>query len=127
MTFSNAIANISPVSQARNAAKIPSWHGYVWKTTTGMSDEDVNAGKYQLRFVKSDGSQYVFTWDGAGDYAYTGYIAAGSGGSLGTGDPVVGTTLALDADLLEALTYDTWDTYAQSYLDAQRTTEGAWN
>ena len=125
MTFSSAINSIVN-STTNNATKIPSWHGYVYKTTTGMSDSDVEAGKFQLRFVKSNGDCYVFTWDGVADYAYTGYIA-NSSGAIGTGSPVIGTTLVMDADLLEALTYDSWDVGTQTYYDSQRTNEGVWD
>lgn len=125
MTFSNAVSSINAAG-TNNATKIPSWHGYVYKTTTGMTDSDVLAGKFQLRFVKSNGDQYVYTFDGNSDYAYTGYIANASG-ALGTGSPVAGTTLTLDADLLEALASDAWETNAQVYYDANRTTEGEWN
>ena len=126
MTFSNALASITPSGTGNNATKIPSWHGYVYKTTTGMSDSDVTAGKYELRFVKSNGDCFVYTFDGVADYSYTGKISNTSG-AIGTGSPVVGSTLTLDADLLEALAVDTWEIGSQAYYDENRTTEGEWN
>ena len=124
MTFSNATASINP-SGANNATKIPSWHGYVYETTVGMTDEDVAAGKYKLIFVKANGDQYVFTYDGIADFSYTGYIA-NNGGALGTGTPVPGTTLEMGADLLEALVSDAWTTGSQTYYDSSRTTDSEW-
>lgn len=124
MTFSNAVAMIN--TTGNNATKIPSWHGYVYKNVDGMTEQDVAAGKFELRFVKSDGKQYVFTWDGVGDYVYTGYIVDNSG-SLGTGDPSTATKLEMDPDLLEALSVDTWETGTQSYFETQRTGEGPWD
>ena len=125
MTFSNAVSIISP-SGANNATKIPSWHGYVYKTTTGLTDEDVAAGKYKFIFVKSVGDQYVYLYDGVADFSYTGYIA-NDNGALGTGTPDPSTKLVMDADLLEALASDAWETGSQTYYDENRTTEGEWN
>lgn len=124
MTFSNATASINPTG-ANNATKIPSWHGYVYETTSGMTDEDVAAGKYKLIFVKANGDQYVYTYDGVADFTYNGFIA-NNDGALGTGSPVVGTTLTLGADLLEALVSDAWVTGSQTYFDQNRTADSEW-
>lgn len=124
MTFSDALSRIG-ASETNDATKIPSWHGFVYKTVAAMSESDVAAGKYQLRFVKSNGDQYVFTWDGVADFVYTGYIA-NSSGAMGTGSPVVGTTLTMDADLLEALSVNSWEIGSKTYYDSQRTTDGEW-
>lgn len=124
MTFSNAVATMNP-SGTNNAAKIPSWHGYAYETTNGLTEEAVAAGQYKLIFVKASGDQYVYTWDGVADFAYTGYIA-NSGGALGTGTPDPSTTLDLGADLLEALASDAWVTGSQAYYDQNRTTDSEW-
>ena len=125
MTFSSAVGSMF-AQGANNATKVPSWHGYVYKSVSGMTDEDVAAGKYQLRFVKTNGDQYVFVWDGNADYSYAGFIE-NSSGALGTGAPVAGTSLAMDPDLLEALQSDSWMIGAQTYYDEQRTSDGEWN
>ena len=124
MTFSNATAMISP-SAANNATKVPSWHGYVFETTSGLTEEAVAAGQFKLIFVKANGDQYVYTFDGVADYAYTGYIANNSG-ALGTGSPSTSTTLGMGADLLEALVSDAWVTGSQTYYDTNRTTDSEW-
>ena len=123
MTFSNAVASIQ--TTGNNATKIPSWNGYVYKYITGMSEQDVAAGKFQLRFVKADGKQYVFTFDGSYDYTYTGYIVDSSG-SLGTGDPSDATPLNVDADLLEAIISDAWEIGTQTYFESVRVATKVW-
>lgn len=125
MTFSNAVATMNPSGTTNNAAKIPSWHGYVYETTTGLTEEAVAAGQFKLIFVKAGGDQYVYTYDGVADYAYTGYIA-NNGGALGTGTPAPSTTLDMGADLLEALVSDAWVTGSQTYYDTNRTTDSEW-
>lgn len=130
MTFSNAVNNMSAANATRDAAKIPEWKGYVYKSVDDMSDADVTAGKFKLIFVKSDGDQYVYTWGGttSPQYDYTGHIAAGSNKALGTGDPDSTTKLIMDEELLAALAVDTWDTGAQATFDDQRVSAtGVWN
>lgn len=125
MTFSNAVQSMS-LSGSYNAAKIPSWHGYVYKTNANLTEDEIAAGKFKVIFVKSNGDQFVFTYDGVADYSFTGYIA-NSSGELGTGSAVAGTNLVVDPDLLEALLSDRWETNSQEYLDGQRTSEGEWD
>ena len=125
MPISNIIKAISAANAAKNAAKIPSWHGYVWKTTTGLTEEEIAAGKYKLVFVKANGDQYVYEWDGVADYTYLGYIANDEG-ALDDGDPVPGTTLAFDPDFLEAISANNWESGAQETYDARRTAGSNW-
>ena len=125
MPISNILKAISAANAAKNAAKIPSWHGYVYKTTTGLSDADIAAGKHQLVFVKANGDQYVYEWDGVADFTYLGYVA-NSEGELGSGDPVPGTTLVFDPDFLEAVSANNWESGAQETYDARRTAGSNW-
>ena len=125
MPISNIIRILDAANAAQNAAKVPEWHGYVWKHTTGLTEADVAAGKYKLVFVKANGDQYVYLFDGVADYTYLGCIA-NDDGALGTGNPVVGTTLVQDADLLEAYAAETWYTGAQATFEARRTADSNW-
>lgn len=125
MPISNIIRVIDAADKTRNAAKVPEWHGYVYKTTTGLSEADIAAGKYKLVFVKANGDQYVFQWDGLADFTYLGYIANDSG-SLGNGSPDPGTTLVFDADLLEAVAEETWTIGAQETYESRRTADSNW-
>ena len=125
MPISNIIRVIDAADATRNAAKVPEWHGYVYKTTTGLSDADIAAGKYKLIFVKANGDQYVFQWDGLADFTYLGYIA-NDDGALGTGSPVPGTTLVFDQDLLEAVAEETWTVGAQATFESRRTADSNW-
>ena len=125
MPISNVIRTIQASDSTQNAAKVPEWHGYVYKTTTGLSEADVAAGKYKLVFVKANGDQYVYQWDGVADFTYLGYIV-NDDGELGTGNPVPGTTLVHDADLLEAYAAETWYTGAQATFEARRTASSNW-
>ena len=125
MPISNIIRVIDAADSARNAAKVPEWHGYVYKTTTGLTEQQVAAGMYKLVFVKANGDQYVFQWDGLADFTYLGYIV-NDDGELGTGAPVPGTTLVFDADLLEAVAEETWQIGAQETYESRRTADSNW-
>ena len=125
MPISSIIRVIDAADQARNAAKIPEWHGYAYKTTTGLTEQQVAAGMCKLVFVKANGDQYVFQWDGLADFTYLGHVANGDG-ALGTGDPVPGTTLVFDPDLLEAVAAETWTIGAQATYEARRTAGSNW-
>ena len=125
MPISNIIRTIQASDPTQNAAKVPEWHGYVYKTTTGLTEQEVAAGKYKLIYVKANGDQYVYQWDGLADFAYLGYIE-NDDGALGTGSPVSGTTLVQDADLLEAYAAETWTIGAQATYEARRTAGSNW-
>lgn len=125
MPISNIIRIIDAANSAANAAKVPEWHGYVWKHTNGLTEADVEAGKYKLVFVKANGDQYVYLWDGVADFTYLGYIA-NDDGQLGTGAPVSTTPLVQDADLLEAHAEETWFTGAQATFESRRTADSNW-
>ena len=125
MPISNIIRVLDASDPARNAAKVPEWHGYVYKTTTGLTDEQIAAGMYKLIYVKANGDQYVFQWDGVADFIYLGYIANNSG-DLGSGAPNSETTLVQDADLLEAYAAETWTIGAQATYESRRTADSNW-
>ena len=125
MPISNIIKAISAANAAKNAAKVPSWHGYVYKTTTGLDEGEIASGKYKLVFAKANGDQYVYEWDGVADFEYLGYVA-NSEGELGTGDPVPGTTLAFDPDFLEAVAANNWESGSQETYDTRRTAGSNW-
>ena len=125
MPISNIIRVIDAADLTRNAAKVPEWHGYVYKTTNGLSEADVAAGMYKLVFVKANGDQYVYQFDGLADFTYLGYIV-NDDGELGTGAPASGTTLAFDPDLLEAVAAETWTIGAQATYEARRTAGSNW-
>ena len=125
MPISNIIRVIDAADPARNAAKVPEWHGYVYKTTTGLTDEQIAAGMYKLIYVKANGDQYVFQWDGIADFTYLGYIANNSG-DLGSGAPNSETPLVQDADLLEAYAAETWTIGAQATYESRRTADSNW-
>ena len=128
MTFSNAVAGISESSESRNATKIPQWAGYVYKSSTGLTEEEISNGKFRLVFVKSNGDQFVYKWDGVADYDYEGVLTHSGSNTLAllTETPTASTKLVVDADLLEALTYDTWDIGAQAQYDSRRVGPGEW-
>ena len=125
MPISNIIRVLDASDPARNAAKVPEWHGYVYKTTTGLTDEQIAAGMYKLIYVKANGDQYVFQWDGVADFIYLGYIANNSG-NLGSGAPNSETPLVQDADLLEAYAAETWTIGAQATYESRRTADSNW-
>lgn len=125
MPISNIIRVLDAADPARNAAKVPEWHGYVYKTTTGLTDEQIAAGMYKLIYVKANGDQYVFQWDGVADFTYLGYIANNSG-DLGSGAPNSETPLVQDADLLEAYAAETWTIGAQATYESRRTADSNW-
>ena len=125
MPISNIIRVLDAADPARNAAKVPEWHGYVYKTTTGLTDEQIAAGMYKLIYVKANGDQYVFQWDGVADFTYLGYIANNSG-DLGSAAPNPETPLVQDADLLEAYAAETWTIGAQATYESRRTADSNW-
>lgn len=125
MPISNIIRVLDASDPARNAAKVPEWRGYVYKTTTGLTDEQIAAGMYKLIYVKANGDQYVFQWDGVADFTYLGYIANNSG-DLGSGAPNPETPLMQDADLLEAYAAETWTIGAQATYESRRTADSNW-
>lgn len=129
MDIASAMSYLKADDTTQNAAKFPVWAGgYVYKTTTGLSTADVNAGKHRLVFVHASGDQYVFKWDGTADYAYEGYLAHTGTSTLAdlTGTPVSGTTLVFDADFLEAVAGSSWEVGAQATYESRRTAEGLW-
>ena len=122
MTLNSAMNSIRPDS-ATNAAKIPPWGGYVFKTVP----EGAQEGHYQLRYVKRSGDQFVYDVDGATSTpTYIGYIAHGSGGSLGTGAPVSSTSLTYDPALLKADYGAEWITGNNADFEAARSGSGEW-
>ena len=125
MPISNIIRVIDAADATRNAAKVPEWHGYVYKTTTGLAEDEVAAGKYKLVFVKANGDQYVYEWDGVADFTYLGYVANDEG-ALDDGEPVPGTTLVLDPDFLEAVAANNWESGSQETYDTRRTDGSNW-
>jgi len=125
MTISDIIRVCKASDANYNAAKVPEWHGYVWKHTTGLTEADVASGKYKFVFVKANGDQYVYQWNGVSDFTYLGYIENNSG-ALGSGTPVVGTTLTQDPDLLEAYASDEWKCGSQSTYETRRTDGSNW-
>lgn len=125
MPISNIIRVIDAADATRNAAKVPGWHGYIYKTTAGLSEQQVAAGLYKIIYVKANGDQYVFQFDGVADFTYLGYIA-NADGELSSGDPVPGTPLEQDADLLEAYATDTWTIGAQATYESRRTADSNW-
>jgi len=127
MNMKDALAACSAASTTRNAAKDQSWGGYVHKTTAGLATSDVADGDYKLIFVQRDGDQYVYTVDGTtGAYTYTGYVAKGASGAKGTGSPVAGTALELDAVLMKAIVGDGWITGTMADFESARNGAGEW-
>jgi len=130
MDIASAISAIRKDDATQNAAKFPVWAGgYVYKTTAGLTDSEISAGKHRLVFVHSDGDQYIFKWDGVADYVYEGYLAHGSNNAIAdisSGSPVSGTALPFDADFLEAVSGFSWETGAQATFEARRTGDGLW-
>lgn len=125
MTLNSAMNSIRPDS-ATNAAKIPAWGGYVFKTVP----EGAQEGHYQLRYVQRNGDQYVFDVNGATSVAtYLGFVEHGTGGSLGTGTPVApvaSTTLVYDAALVMADYGAEWTTGNNADFEAARSGGGVW-
>ena len=122
MTLNSAMNSIRPNS-ATNAAKIPAWGGYIFKTVPEGAQEN----HYQLRYVQRNGDQYVFDVNGATSVAtYVGYVEHGSGGSLGTGSPVSTTPLTYDAALVMADYGADWMTGNNADFEAARSGGGVW-
>lgn len=122
MTLNSAMNSIRPDS-ATNAAKIPAWGGYIFKTVPEGAQEN----HYQLRYVQRNGDQYVFDVNGATSVAtYVGYVEHGSGGSLGTGSPVSTTPLTYDAALVMADYGSDWMTGNNADFEAARSGGGVW-
>ena len=121
MTFAGAMSSISGLTTDNNAAKANGWGGYVYKVQTEAQTE---TGAYQVRFVKRNGDQYVYAYSGTA-WSYGGYIA-NDNGALGTGDPVVGTTLVRDAMLHAAEMGENWTIGSQSAFEEERNGSGEW-
>ena len=129
MDLSSALSYMKADDATLNAAKFPAWAGYVYKTTTGLTEQEVAAGKHRMVFVHADGDQYIFKWDGVADYGYEGYLQHGTSNALAdisSGSPVSGTALPFDADFLEAVSAVSWETGAQATFEGRRTGGGLW-
>lgn len=106
MDFAEAVRAIVPDGYTnRNAAKRPSWGGYVFTTKT--SAEGAATLTYTLTFKKRGGATFVYTWNGS---AWT----AGS------------TALSMDGELLAAMAADDWTTGAAADFEAARSGNGTW-
>ncbi len=101
MDFAYAIQALSN----GQAAKRSTWGGYVKKDVT--SAEDATTETYTLTFVTRSGSQFVYTFDGT---SWT----PPSGG------------MTFDAELLEAMCADDWQTGKASAFEAARSGSGLW-
>lgn len=129
MDIASAMNAMNYADTANNAAKFPVWAGgYAYKTQLGLSEDDMDAGKYRMVFVHANGDQYVFKWDGVADYVYEGYLAHTGTSTLAslTGTPVAGTALPFDADFLEAIAGTDWQVGAQATFEGRRTGGGLW-
>jgi len=125
MNIQYALNAINAATASQDAAKDQSWGGYVHKTTSGLSDADVTAGKYKLIFVQRDGDQFVFLVNGA-TWTYSGYIEHGSAGAKGTGTPEPATDLPLDSDLMKAFAGDNWILGSLTDFEEARSGAGEW-
>lgn len=130
MEMASALSSLRADDAGANAAKFPVWAGgYVYKTTTGLTEQEIAAGKHRLVFVHANGDQYIYKWDGVADYGYEGYLAHGTSNALAdisSGSPVSGTALPFDADFLEACAGYSWEIGAQATFEARRTGGGVW-
>ena len=130
MEFASALSYLRSDDAASNAAKFPQWAGgYVYKTTAGLTEQEIAAKKYRIVFVHGNGDQYVFKWDGVADFTYEGYLAHGTSNALAdvsSGSPVSGTALPFDADFLEAVGGNSWTVGAQATFEGRRTGGGVW-
>ena len=130
MEISSALSYLKADDATQNAAKFPAWAGgYVYKTTSGLTEEEIAAGKHRMVFVHADGDQYVFKWDGVADYDYEGYLAHDTDNALAdisTESPVSGTALPFDADFLEAVSANSWEIGAQATFEGRRTGGSLW-
>ena len=130
MDISSALSYLRADDATQNAAKFPAWAGgYVYKTTTGLTEQEVAAGKHRMVFVHADGDQYIFKWDGVADYVYEGYLQHGTSNALAdisSESPVSGTALPFDADFLEAAAANSWEIGAQATFEGRRTGGSLW-
>lgn len=130
MDISSALSYLRADDATQNAAKFPAWAGgYVYKTTTGLTEQEVAAGKHRMVFVHADGDQYIFKWDGVADYVYEGYLEHDTDNALAdisSGSPVSGTALPFDADFLEAAAANSWEVGAQATFEGRRTGGSLW-
>ena len=129
MDIATAMSYLKPDDATQDAAKYPVWSGgYVFKTTTGLTEQEIAAGKFRKVFVHANGDQYVFKWDGVADFAYEGYLAHTGTSTLAalTGTPVAGTALPFDADFLEAVCGQSWEVGAKATFESRRTGGGLW-
>ena len=119
MPISNIIRSLVAADGGRNAAKVPEMKGYLVKTTDGLSEEEIAAGKFKLVFVNADGDRYVFAFDGSG-YAYVGFAKARSD------TPDASVAFALDGEIFTALTGDNWTIGSRDAFEAARTAVRKW-
>ena len=124
MPISNIIRSLVAADGARNAAKVPELKGYLVKTTDGLSEEEIAAGKFKLVFVNADGDQYVFAFDGSG-YAYVGFVA-GASRPGDHGEPDASVAFALDGEIFTALVGDNWTIGSRDAFEAARTAVRKW-
>lgn len=87
------------------AAKRPSWGGYVKKTVTTAEDSSVET--YTLTFVKRDGTSFIYTWDGTAFVAPT-------------------TKIALDDEFLAAMLASDWTSGEAADFELARSGTGDW-
>ena len=129
MDIASAMSYLNADDATQNAAKYPVWAGgYVFKTTEGLTEEEIAAGKFRKVFVHANGDQFVFKWDGLADYHYEGCLTHTGTNSLAalTGTPVKSTALPFDEDFLEAVEGTDWETGAKSTFEARRNGSGLW-
>lgn len=101
MPFAYVIQNLA----GGQAAKRPSWGGYVKKTITTADDAETET--YTLTFVKRNGAQTVYTWNGSAFDAPA-------------------TPMSLDGELFAALAADDWIVGSAADYEAARTGTNVW-
>lgn len=121
MPFAYVMQNL----QNGQAAKRPSWRGgYVRKDEIKTGDEVTG---YKYTFVTAEGDQYVYTYTIAtGAMVYTGKIAHGSDGALGTGTPDPSSKMEFDPVLFAGMLSDDWFSGSAETFEAARTGDGLW-
>ena len=102
MNFATIVAMLT---RDVNAAKRPSWGGYVKKTWT--SAEGAATETFKLSFVKRNGTTHEFTWDGS---AWTAPSSA----------------LTMDSELLSAMLATDWVVGPAADFETARTGSGTW-
>lgn len=101
MPFAYVMQNLS----SGKAAKRPSWGGYVKKNITSESDAETET--YTLTFVKRDGTNHVYTWNGST------FVAPD-------------TMISLDDEFLSAMLADDWITGDAVAFETARSGSGDW-